>query len=308
MKKILICLIFIFSVFLIHSTVGYETEPKGSKEEKKFQKSTEVGENIFEHKSYEKIITLFKEWEAKSENFIEVKTYGKTSGNLDQYYIRISNETSPGEKVVLLTASTHGNEPLSTSVMIAYIGSMLNFYGKNKEITEILNSTTIYFVPVVSPDSYPDKRNVDNVDPNRNFPTLKNPQKESVVPIKNLQKLFLEIKPNSVLSGHTYGRLFLIPWGDSVIDNPNYLEYKSIVDRMSEISKYGNKKASQLYGKPIFGTEIDWYHRNGAFAIVVEFGTHQRKPSLADTKEEFNRTFDSFIYFLEESTKVLIYN
>ena len=55
--------------------------------------------------------------------------------------------------------------------IIAYSGLLLSEYGKNDRITKILDTAEIYFVPVVSPDSYPYSRTVEGVDPNRNFPT-----------------------------------------------------------------------------------------------------------------------------------------
>lgn len=307
-KKILILIIISFLFLTISNLIIDLNNKKDDKQEYKQPNSLEIEECIQPYQSYEEIINVFKKWEDESSNLIDVKTYGESSKGKPQYYIKISNEISPGGRVVLVTAGIHGNEPLSTSVVVSYAAKILSLYGKDKEITELVNSTNLYFVPVVSPDSYPNNRSVDGVDPNRDFPTLKNPNKESVLPVKNLQNLFLQIKPNSVLSGHTYGRVYLIPWGDSIKDNPNHEDYKRIVGEMSELANYGNKKASQLYSSPIFGTEIDWYHRNGAFAIVSEFGTHQRKPSFKDTKEEFERTFSAFLFFLKESTKVLISN
>ena len=40
----------------------------------------------------------------------------------------------------------------------------------------------IYFIPVVSPDSYPKSRIVDKVDPNRDFPHLGRPNHKSIPP------------------------------------------------------------------------------------------------------------------------------
>lgn len=264
----------------------------------------EIGEYVSGHKSYEEIISMFREWERKAPDLIEVGTYGKTTKQKDHYFIRISNEISPAKKTVLITACIHGNEPWSTSTSIACIGKIISSYGKDESLTDLVNSRTIYFIPVASPDSYPGSRSVDGVDPNRNFPTPKNPDKESVVPVKNLQEFFMKIKPNAVLSGHTYGRVFLIPWGDSTSDNPNLSDYENIASEMSRLSGYRHQRVCQMYNRPIYGTEIDWYHRHGAFAMVVEFGSHQRKPSLEETKSEFKRTFPAIVHFIEKSTDI----
>jgi hypothetical protein len=272
----------------------------------KHPNSAQISEYLFGYQSYEEIITTLKDWESRSPDLLEVGTYGNSSKNKDQYYLKISNEYDPGKKKVLITACIHGNELLSASTVMAYVGKLISSYGVDPELTELVNKATIYVIPVVSPDSYAVGRGVDGVDPNRDFPTLKNPDHISVKPVQNLRDFFLEIKPDGVLSSHTYGRIFLIPWGDSVKNNPNHEDYKRIASAMADLSDYDFQKASEMYDKPIYGAEIDWYHRNGAFAMVMELGTHQRKPSVKETTIEFNRTFNSFVHFIRESICVTV--
>lgn len=271
-----------------------------------FPSAPDIGEYVSGYQSYEEIISTLREWEKKAPDLVEIGTYGKTTKGTDQYYIKISNEFAPASKSVLLTACIHGNEPWSTSTSVACFGRILASYGKDEELTELVNSTTIYLIPVVSPDSYPGNRMVDGVDPNRNFPTLNDPDRESVTPVKNLQEFFLKTKPNGVLAGHTYGRIFLIPWGDSTKDNPNLEDYERVASDMSNLADYRYQRACHMYNRPIYGTEIDWYHRHGAFAMVIEFGLHQRKPSIEETRNEMERTFPAIIHFIKNSVEVEI--
>jgi len=260
------------------------------------------------YQNYDEIINMVKNWEKESPLLIETGYYGKTSKNNDCFYFKISNENNKIKYKTLITACIHGNEPWSTSTIMSYAGWIVSNYGKNDIITHIIDNTEIYFIPVVSPDSYPFSRSVDGVDPNRNFPTISNPDKKSVPPVQNLKNFFLKIKPNSILSGHTYGRLYLVPWGDNMSVNPNEQDYKRVASKMGELSRYKWMKASQIYNSPIIGAECDWYHRNGSFAMVIEFGTHQRKPSENDTEIEFERTKEAFLFFIQESVKINIVN
>lgn len=266
-------------------------------------KSIKLEKVFFGHQEYEEIISTFKKWDKISPDLIEVGTYGKTTNNKETYFLKISNEYSPGRDVVLITSCIHGNEPLSTSTLMCFMANLIEQYGKEQEITDLINARTIYFVPVISPDTYPYKRHVDGVDPNRNFSN-----NLSVPPVQNLKEFSLKIKPSSVLSGHTYGRIFLIPWGDNKETNPNHQEYKRIATQMCEYSKYNFQRTCEMYNKPIFGTEIDWYHRHGAFSMVIEFGEHQNKATLEESKKEFEMTFKSILFFIKESTKVKIQN
>lgn len=278
--------------------------------------------------SYEKLINFCKKWESEVSDVVTLKTYGKSSQNKDLYYIRINNKnTGTAKPIVFITGCIHGNEPLSTATIMWYIGSLLNDYNSDPQVKELVDNRDLYFIPVVSPDSYPSSRYVDGVDPNRNFPNLSEPDRKSVVPIAALQNLYLQLRPKAVLSGHTYGRVFLTPHGDTMQECKDHDAFIRVVGKMAELSGYKNIRACELYGTtskpndtptriygennssykvkvPIYGTEIDWYYRNGSFAIVMEFGTHQRKPSYEDIEYEFKRTWKSFLYFLKEAPLV----
>lgn len=255
---------------------------------------------------YEDMVKQLNLWRQEAPELVEVETYGKSSKNKDLIYLRICKDKNANLPKVLITACIHGNEPWSTGCVMAYIGNLLADFETDPKIKELILKRDIYFIPVISPDSYPSSRQVNGVDPNRNFPTLKDPNRVSVTPIKELQNFFLKIKPNAVISGHTFGRMYLIPYGDQNQKTPNDQEYQDIVGRMSNMSNYNLKYCSKLYGTPIFGSEVDWYYRNGAFAIVAEFGSHQNKPTIKQIQEEFERTWASFKLFLEEAPLIEI--
>jgi hypothetical protein len=269
-------------------------------------RTAEISELNLGHFGLAEIRERLLEWERSAPWLVEVGSFGKTPEGREQLFMRLCGGDASALDAVLLTACIHGNEPLSTSVMMASVHRMLSLYGRDDRITRIMDSRAIYFVPVVSPDSYPHSRGVEGVDPNRNFPTLKSPQRRSVTTVDNLRDFFLEVKPKAVLSGHTYGRVFLVPWGDSRSDNPSLSDYMRVGRRMAELSGYRVIRACELYGRPIYGTEIDWFHRNGAFAMVMEFGTHQRKATDRETSQELDRTFGAILHFLEEAPKVEI--
>jgi hypothetical protein len=308
--KIIIAILLLFIVFynekhkIIHQSL--KVKPKVIPIVEPVLKGPDINDYTLAYQSYAEIIDMVKNWEKSSPLLVETGTYGSSEKGQDNFYFKISNEKKQPQYKAMITACIHGNEPWSTSTIIAYSGYILSQYGKDDRITKILDNTEVYFVPVISPDTYPFARMVNGLDPNRQFPSPKNPDKKSVNPVQNIRDLFLKIKPNSILSGHTYGRVYLVPWGDSRSPNPNEKDYETIVGNMAKLSNYRWEKASQLYGSLIVGSDCDWYHRNGAFSIVMEFGTHQRKPSENDTEIEFDRTKDGFLSFLEESVKVNI--
>ena len=201
---------------------------------------------------------------------------------------------------VLIHGCIHGNEPLATTTIMSYLQNLLSGYGKDKELTELMDSRDIYIIPVLCPDSFPHSRYSDGVDPNRNF------NGNSVTAIAAIKKFFLEKRPSACWSGHTYGRLFMYPYGDSVQRCPDDGKMLNLYNRMGRLAGYNVIRGCQMYGHPIQGSEIDWYYRqNKSVSVVVEYGSHQRIPSLQDTQIEFNKTWGAFLLWLKEAPVML---
>lgn len=259
------------------------------------------------HLSYSEIVTQIQKWGQEAPDLTEVGFYGKTKQDVDICYIRICNKIEIKDRPkVLITGCIHGNEPWSTGCVMAYIGNLLDGYGKNKEITDLIESRDIYFIPVISPDSYPHSRYVDGVDPNRDFPGPSRTNHKSTTSIQSIQDFFLKIKPDAVISGHTFGRVFLTPFGDTNQKCPNENDYQRIIGEMGKMCNYGMDRACNNYGRPIQGTEVDWYYRNGAFSVVMEFGTHQENPTREEITSEYSRTWQGILWFIKEAPIVTI--
>lgn len=255
---------------------------------------------------YTEIIEQAKKWKIECEDFFDYGFYGETSAKNKILYFKITNKLVKNKKPkVLLTATIHGNEPFSTGCIMAYAGNLLGEYSKDKIVKNILDTREIYVIPVVSPDSYLKNRYVDQVDPNRNFPSPFN-NKKSTKTIASLQEFFLKIKPQAVISGHAFGRLLLMPFGDNTKPCPNDDDYKRIIGKMSELSKYKMLRTCFNYGTPIYGTEVDWYYRNNAFSIVMEFGNGQYKPNKEEIRKEYYATWNSILYFIQKAPLVKI--
>jgi len=259
------------------------------------------------HLSYSEVVAQVQKWGQESPDLTEVGFYGKTKRGVDVCYIRICNKIEAKDRPkVLITGCIHGNEPWSTGCIMAYAGNLLDGYGKNKEITDLVESRDIYIIPIISPDSYPHSRHVDGVDPNRDFPGPSRPNHKSTPSVLAVQDFFLKIKPNAVISGHTFGRIFLTPYGDMNQKCPNEADYQRIIGQMGNMCDYKVNRACNNYGRPIYGTEVDWYYRNGAFSVVMEFGTHQRNPTLEEITSEYSRTWAGVLWFIKEAPVVPI--
>lgn len=267
-----------------------------------------ISTRIPSYLAYPQLVQQLQKWNQEAPDFTEVGTYGKTSRGQDIYYIRVGNKMSQAQRPkVLITACIHGNEPLSCSTVMGYIGTLLGTYTTDAEVKELLDTRDIYFIPVISPDSYPNSRHVDGVDPNRDFPGPHNWNKTSVPPVKAVQTFFLQHRFKAVISGHTFGRVFLTPYGDTNNRCANEADYQRIVfSKMCQMTGYRHQHACENYGRPIQGSEVDWYYRHEAFSMVMEFGTHQRIPSQQDIQVEFDKTYRAILHWLKEGALVQV--
>jgi len=247
------------------------------------------------HRDYNAMVAVLKTWESEAEDFVEVGTYGKTSRGQDQYYIKITNEFNQAEKPrSLMTGCIHGNEPISTWTTMWWIGRILSTYGQNPEVTELVDTRELYFIPVVCPDSYPSSRHCDGLDPNRNFPSG-NSDNRSIPPIQNLKEFFKRMQFDCYASGHSYGRIWLFA---SNSDPQRKAVYSRIEKEIGRLSSY---RISSL-GGPGTTLDADWGNRQGAFSTIIEFGTHQRAPSERDIETEFEATYEAALYFMKEAS------
>lgn len=72
------------------------------------------------------------------------------------FWVKISdnpnvNETEPE---ILYTAVHHAREPESLTQLIFYMYYLLENYGSNAEVTNLVNETEMYFIPMINPDGY----------------------------------------------------------------------------------------------------------------------------------------------------------
>jgi hypothetical protein len=248
--------------------------------------------------SYDNVIKQSREWESKYPDLVQVYNYG---GSSKEYIVVKISGTDENKKKILIISALHSNEPLASSMANAYTSYLLYNYHKNDEIKSIVNSRDLYIIPIVCPEYFPNQRNFHGSDPNRNFD-----EDNSVAPIQALKQLTLKIKPVAAISLHTFGREYLIPYGNSRQRCADEDKYQEIIGHMAKLSNYKLIHACEMYGHPIYGSELDYFYKHHIFAIVQECGTHQHIPSFPDIEYEFTRTWPAFLYFIKTAPEVKI--
>jgi hypothetical protein len=181
----------------------------------------------------------------------QLKTIGYSIQDRQLLAMRLTNEKIKGQKPqVLFLATHHAREWVATQMAMRLIKYLTSNFGSDLRVTDLLNSTEVWVIPVANPDGYQYtftnerlwRKNLrdndgdgqitiaDGVDLNRNFESHWGLDDEGSSPIWS-SGTYRGIAPNSepetqavvnfiqqndfqfVISYHTHGNLILYPWG-----------------------------------------------------------------------------------------------
>jgi len=240
--------------------------------------------------NYSEIVSLMKQWNKEAPEITEFGIYGKTINGTDCTFLRIG---TPGKPKVLIHATIHGNEKTSTGATLYMMQRMLYEYGRDDEITWLVKNRDVYWIPVLSPDSYLKSRYVEGVDPNRDYPHPSRRNHQSVSPIKNIRAFHELHRFKGVLSGHTWGSIYFWP---SIGPKKDQEIHRNLTRKMSDLSGYD---ASRIGNAPA-GYEIDFYYWRGAVAFVTEFGTGGHNQPLSSIATHGHKNYDAYMLFIKE--------
>ncbi len=184
-------------------------------------------------------------------DLVQVIKIGKSLQGRPILAMRLTNEAVEGAKPeVLFVATTHAREWVSTEVAMRLTRYLLANHGSDARVTELLDTTEIWIIPVVNPDGYQYtftnerlwRKNLrdndgdgvittsDGIDINRNFSsnwgyddegsspalpdaTFRGTAPESEPETRALADFVRSHDFKFLISYHTYGNLILYPWG-----------------------------------------------------------------------------------------------
>ena len=250
-------------------------------------------------------------------------SWEKTQGiaNRDIWALKISDNPEMeerGEPDVLIVGCHHARELITVEIPLAIIQSLTEKYSVDPRIRFLVNHREIWVIPMLNPDGHVYVEEVDawwrknrntngynnthyqGVDINRNYSfrwgydnigSSRHPQDENyrgVAPFSEPETQALKDlveKHNLILSlsYHSYGNLFLFPWGYIDADTKDHSTFKKlgkIYTRQNGYT-YGNTKAGIIYNTN--GDMNDWMYgeqksKGKAFGVTVEVGNSFQPP------------------------------
>ena len=272
---------------------------------------------------------------AKNPDIFSGGVYGKSVNGNDLRWVRMN--TGPGDKVeILISGNIHAHELAAGQMVLAILQHFADKYGKDLEVTRLVENADIYFIPILNPDNMDKavkmqakygittfiRKNVNKVDLNRNFPYPEKAVemvKDSAGSPKKISQTYRGPKPFSEpevkylidfvdkhdfllsLNYHTTGGLLLYVPGTYPDPEPDTELMKEMAQAYQDeqFDKYSVQPAIDLY--PTLGAMDDYlYHRYGMLSFTVEIGTNGMKRGLVIRNGTFSPIFWTYnVYYLE---------
>ena len=235
------------------------------------------------------------------------------------YVLEITNKNSKQEKVnFLVTGTHHAREWISTEVPMAFIAEFLTKYGEDEEVTQLLDTSRIFVIPMLNPDGAVYSRTQKRmwrknrrknrwgtgVDNNRNYSykwggsgasssawsdIFRGPNAMSEVENQVIENLQEQYGFSAAISFHSYSELILWPWGYTASmqtrDHAFFLKHGTIMGQI--MGEYEPIQASGLYAASgIFDDYL--YGEHNVAAYTIELGK-QFIPAQSEVPEITSR-------------------
>jgi carboxypeptidase T len=233
---------------------------------------------------------------------------GVTAENRTIWAIRISRnpDVDEDEPRVLFTALHHAREPGGMMTLLYTMWYLLEQYGTNDDVTDILDHRELVFVPVVNPDGYQynqatvpagggmwrkNRRKNDDgslgVDLNRNYgykwgsdnsgsspspsnETYRGPSAFSEPETAALRDLCIARGFSLAVNYHSYANALVYPWGWSSTAPPDSAVYRRIASILTQKNSYESGTGLETIGYATNGDADDWmYGEQGVKPRVI---------------------------------------
>lgn len=234
--------------------------------------------------------------------------------------VKISDNAAAeeGEPEVLVVGCHHARELMSVELPLYLMRRLLDGYGSDPVLTSLVDSREIWIVPIVNPDGHVYVQNnsggqSDNwwrknrrpngdgsfgVDLNRNYgyhwgwddlgssPTPSSGVYRGAGPFSEPETAAIRDFMNGreftiSASFHSYGQLFLYPWGYAPLDTPDHAIFRSLGDSVAVQNGYraGNPKSDAIYLTN--GDMDDWVYgdtsaRPRVYGFTFELNTYEQ--------------------------------
>lgn len=253
--------------------------------------------------SFDDIVAMMNSLSLANAATTNLVQYGLSQKGKPLLALRVSNHLRDGKTVprILLTAATHGDEIITTEVLLKLMTNLLEQQTTNPRFAEFLDKMEIVFVPVLNPDGFAEQNRYDNgEDPNRSYPFPENTTGAPTASINGIMNLIKTYPMAGSLDFHAYGRMIMYPWGYTrqAVDPEAEKTFAEVTQKMATTNSYAHGQISKV----IYiakGSSADYYFwKFNTFALAVEMGD-SKAPQISALEKYTREQAESTWIFLD---------
>lgn len=233
----------------------------------------------------------------------QVIQYGTSQRGLPLLALRLSkNLKGTAKPELMITAATHGDELITTEVLMSLIDQMITGYGSDSRFTAMIDQHELYFIPVVNPDGFTTVQRYDNgADPNRSYPYPDKINNSPTASIDAVMKFFEAHQFVGSIDFHAYGGYVMYPWGYTqapIADAAAVDRFEKLTSDMASTNNSTHGAiADVLYTAP--GSSCDYYFwKKNSVSLGIEIG-QEKIPSPAEFPDYIQSQTESTWRFIE---------
>lgn len=268
--------------------------------------------------------TILSSLAVQHADICRLNSIGRTSEGRDLWMVRISDnpDAEEDEPGVLFMGGFHGDEPPGTILCLDFIYLLLENYGQDAAITDLVNDLEIWVLPLMNPDGYAagTRYTSEGADLNRSFPDrIRDPvNTPEGRPTETRLLMNWAFEHSLVLSASFHTGALVVNYSFDADPDPRAryasspddalfieqsLTYASRNPPMSESAWFPDGITNGLAWYPIYGGVQDWFYIwQGCNLVTVEVSDRKiLSSSELDVLWEENRR--SMLAYLEWSKK-----
>ncbi|MBS1958287.1 MAG: succinylglutamate desuccinylase/aspartoacylase family protein [Bdellovibrionales bacterium] len=256
--------------------------------------------------SFNEVVQILQATAAANPKLTQLVNYGKSHGGKPLLALRVSNQLQnpAGVKRVVLTAATHGDEIITTEVLLNLMIEFITGATSNPRFAAILSKIEVDFIPVVNPDGFSTQDRYDEgQDPNRSFPW---PEKPGATPTTSISGMIAFTQTYPMIGSidfHAFGELTMYPWAYTrdPVSTSDEKVFAEVTGKMSETNKYTFGQISKVI-YVAKGSSADYYYwKYHSLSLGVEIG-NSKAPNVNQFPQYIESQRESTWRFLESFT------
>lgn len=210
--------------------------------------------------------------------------YGKSKEGRPLLALKLSDNVGldEAEPELLMTSATHGDELITVEVLMGILDSLVQGYGTNARLTNMVDGHELYFIPAVNPDGYFRKsRYANGVDPNREYPWPEMPERNPNECIKGIMDFVMGRDFKASIDYHASGKMVMYPWSytSQPVDSIDQKIFAELTRKMAATNGYVHGQIPDVI-YVAKGSSADFYYwKANMKAIAIEIGDSKVPPT-----------------------------